>query len=114
SELFDVSVKRDEIPIETVRSDVIEKDGMTIGLLEITSFSEDTADDFGAALKDFEAKGIDGLLIDVRGNPGGYLDAVRDIGKYIIPNEKPIVQIENREGEKIRYQSSLKTPKSYP
>ncbi len=114
SELFDVSVKRDEIPIETVRSDVIEKDGMTIGLLEITSFSEDTADDFGAALKDFETKGIDGLLIDVRGNPGGYLDAVRDIGKYIIPNEKPIVQIENREGEKIRYQSSLKTPKSYP
>ena len=69
SELIDIPVERDEIPIETVRTDVIERNGLTIGLLEITSFSEDTAARFKEGLEQLEAK-IDGLLIDVRGNPG--------------------------------------------
>ncbi|MCM3760657.1 S41 family peptidase [Alkalihalobacillus oceani] len=114
SELIEVPVERDEIPIETVRSEVIERNGKKVGLLEITSFSEDTAVRFKESLSSLEAEGIDGLLIDVRGNPGGYLDAVEEIGDLVIPNEQPIVQIENRAGEKVRYVSSLKEPKPYP
>lgn len=114
NELFDVTVTRDEIPIETVRTDLIERDDKTFGLIEITSFSEETAKEFEKALNELEKQGIDGLLIDVRGNPGGYLDAVRDIGNLLIPKGKPIVQIENRHGEKVRYQSSLAEPKPYP
>ncbi|MDT8858751.1 S41 family peptidase [Alkalihalobacillus sp. MEB130] len=114
TERFEVPVERGLIPIETVRSDVIERDGMTLGLLEITSFSEDTADRFAEKLAALEDQGIDGLLIDVRGNPGGYLNAVEDIGKLIIPGGTPIVQIENREGEKIRYVSNLDERKPYP
>ena len=114
SELFDIPVERGLIPIETVRSDVIEQDGKTLGLLEITSFSEDTAARFKEKLTELEAQGIDGLLIDVRGNPGGYLNAVEDIGKLIIPGGTPIVQIENRDGEKVRYVSNLDEKKPYP
>jgi carboxyl-terminal processing protease len=114
NDLFEVPVERGLIPIETVRSDVIERDGKTLGLLEITSFSEDTADRFKEKLEALEDQGIDGLLIDVRGNPGGYLNAVEDIGKLIIPGGTPIVQIENREGEKIRYMSNLDERKPYP
>ncbi|WP_227937289.1 S41 family peptidase [Alkalihalobacillus deserti] len=114
SELFDIPVERGLIPIETVRSDVIEKDGQTLGLLEITSFSEDTAERFKEQLEQLEAQGIDGLLIDVRGNPGGYLNAVEDIGKLIIPGGAPIVQIESRDGEKVRYVSNLEEKKPYP
>ncbi|ARK32063.1 Carboxy-terminal processing protease CtpB precursor [Halalkalibacter krulwichiae] len=114
NELFEIPVERGLIPIETVRKDVIERDGQTYGLLEITSFSEDTADRFQEKLMELEEQGIDGLLIDVRGNPGGYLNAVEDIGKLIIPGGTPIVQIENREGEKIRYMSNLNETKPYP
>ncbi len=114
NELVDIPVERDEIPIETVRSEVIERAGMKVGLLEITSFSEDTAARFEEKLSELESQNIDGLLIDVRGNPGGYLNAVEDIGKLIIPNGQPIVQIENRAGEKVRYVSSLDEPKPYP
>ena len=114
NELLQIPVERDEIPIETVRSSVIERDGMKVGLLEITSFSEDTAARFQEGLEELEAQNIDGLLIDVRGNPGGYLNAVEDIGKLIIPGGQPIVQIENRAGEKVRYMSSLEEPKPYP
>jgi carboxyl-terminal processing protease len=114
SDLFNVPVERGLIPIETVRKDLIERDGMKIGLLEITSFSEDTAARFQEQLEELESEGIDGLMIDVRGNPGGYLNAVEDIGKLIIPGGQPIVQIENREGEKVRYMSNLDERKPYP
>ncbi len=109
-----IDVKRDEIPIETVYSDMIEKAGKKIGVLEVTSFSENTADDFKKQLKQMEDKGIDGLVIDVRGNPGGYLESVEAMSRLIIPDDKPFVQIENRDGKKDRFFSTLKSKKDYP
>ncbi|MFE8696533.1 S41 family peptidase [Cytobacillus sp. FJAT-53684] len=109
-----VDVKRDEIPQITVNSDLKRQDGKAIGYLEITSFSEDTADEFEENLKALEKKGIEGLVIDVRGNPGGYLDAVQDILKGLVTNEKPFVQIEKRDGKKKRLFSSLTETKKYP
>lgn len=114
TQMITLEIERDEIPIETVRPNTIEHKGQTIGVLEITSFSKDTAEHFEKELKAFEEQGIDGLVIDVRGNPGGYLDVVEEIGKLIIPEQLPIVQIENREGERVRYLSSLQERKDYP
>lgn len=114
SDLLKIDVKRDVIPLKTVYPDTIEQNGKTFGYIEITSFSEGTAEDFGKALADFEEKGIDGLVIDVRGNPGGYLGAVTAIGSLIIPNKEIIVQTETRSGETKRYPSSLKGKKDYP
>ncbi|WP_066175653.1 S41 family peptidase [Bacillus marinisedimentorum] len=109
-----IDVKRDEIPIETVYSDMIERDGKKIGILEVTSFSENTAADFKKELKKMEDEGIAGLVIDVRGNPGGYLESVEEMSRLIIPEDKPFVQIENRDGEKDRFFSTLKSKKEYP
>lgn len=114
SQTVDITVVRDDIPIETVRQKMFTHDGKNIGLIEITSFSEDTAKEFSKALSELESKSIDGLIIDVRGNPGGYLNSVEDIGKMIIPKDKPIVQTEDREGKKTRYLSNLKEVKPYP
>lgn len=69
-DLLFFEVKRDEIPIETVFSSEINKNGKRLGVLHITSFSERTADDFKQKLKMLEKKKINGLVIDVRGNPG--------------------------------------------
>ncbi|MGO4888833.1 S41 family peptidase [Anaerobacillus sp. MEB173] len=114
SQPTDVKVVRDDIPIETVRVDTIEREGKTFGKIEITSFSEDTAEHFEEQLKKLEKQGIDGLIIDVRGNPGGYLNSVEDIGRLIIPGGEPIVQIENRAGERVRQLSTLEKTKDYP
>lgn len=114
SEFIKIPVVRDEIPIETVRHEMIEEGDQSIGLIEIISFSIDTAERFEAALNELEADGMDGLIIDVRGNPGGYLDQVEEIGKLIIPNQQPIVQTESRSGERMRFLSSLNEPKPYP
>lgn len=114
SELLDIPVVRDAIPIETVHYEMIEKDSLNIGLIQISSFSADTADRFKEALESLESDGMEGLVIDVRGNPGGYLDQVEDIGKLIIPDKQPIVQIQDRNGEKMRVISTLEERKAYP
>lgn len=107
-------VKRDEIPLETVHSDIKQYDGKRIGYLEVTSFSENTAVDFKKELKVLENDKIKGLIIDVRGNPGGLLSSVEEILKEFVPKDKPFVQIQQRNGEKRRYFSTLTEKKPYP
>lgn len=114
SDPLKIDVTRDEIPIETVYPDTFEKDGKTIGYLEVVSFSEDTAKDFVKELSKMEEEGIDALIIDVRGNPGGYLESVRNMLSELVTGDKPYVQIEDREGNRERYVSPLKEKKDYP
>jgi carboxyl-terminal processing protease len=109
-----ISVTRDEIPLETVHASIKKQDGKNIGYIELTSFSEDTAADFKKELSALENDDIKGLIIDVRGNPGGLLDSVGEILKEFVPKDKPYVQIEKRNGEKERYFSSISKKKEYP
>lgn len=109
-----VHVKRDEIPQITVYSDVKEEYGKRIGYLEITSFSKETASEFKKQLKELEKKDIEGLVIDVRGNPGGLLESVEDILKEFVSKEKPYLQIEKRNGEREPFYTSLNKDKPYP
>jgi len=112
-EPFKVDVTRDTIPIETVYSETIEQDGKKVGYIQITSFSQDTGKDFQEQLAALEEQNIDGLVVDVRGNPGGLLDQVQIIAAELVTKEKPYVQIEQRNGEKQRFFSSLTEKKPY-
>ncbi|MEW9052384.1 MAG: S41 family peptidase [Neobacillus sp.] len=113
-EPLSISVTRDEIPLETIHASVKKQDGERIGYIEITSFSENTAADFKKELSSLEEQDIEGLIIDVRGNPGGLLVSVEDILKEFVPKDKPYVQIEMRDGEKRRYFSNITKKKEYP
>lgn len=114
SEPFEVVLERDTIPVETVYRDTESSDGNTIGILEITNFSENTADEFKEHLTELEADGIDGLIIDVRGNPGGLLNVVEDILALFVPADVPYLQIEDANGEIEAFHSTLDETKEYP
>lgn len=114
TEAMHVDVVRDEIPIETVYSSVKDYNGKKVGYIEITSFAQDTDEDFKDQLAKLEKQQIEGLVIDVRGNPGGLLQTVEGVLKELITKEKPYIQIENRNGEKERYFSNLTEAKDYP
>ncbi|CAM5797085.1 S41 family peptidase [Brevibacillus borstelensis] len=107
---------RDDIPIETVTSQIMEKNGVKVGVISLTQFSSDTSKHFTDQLTDLEKKGIGGLIIDVRGNPGGYLLAVKEIGETLIPNKGKIVEIEYGSANKQReeYFSKTDAAKPYP
>ncbi|WP_018660760.1 S41 family peptidase [Heyndrickxia acidiproducens] len=109
-----VTVKRDEIPMDTVYTVLKHENGKPIGYINITQFSKNTAGDFARSLKKLEKKGIEGLVIDVRGNPGGLLSSVEDILKQFVTRDKPYFQIEERSGHKVQYVSNLKKKKAYP
>lgn len=113
SEPITITVTRDEIPIETVHSETIPTKEGLIGKIEITNFGEKTAAEFEDALKKLEKQNIEGLIIDLRGNPGGYLQSVIDIGNLVIPNKGTIVQIEDKDGNRKAYNSTMDEAK-YP
>jgi len=113
-EPLEVSIVRDSIPVETVYVDTKEQNGKKIGVIELTSFSESTAEEMKDELEKMEKEGIDGLVIDVRGNPGGLLPAAEGILEQFIPKDKPMLQIEDENGKKTRYFSKLAEPKDYP
>jgi carboxyl-terminal processing protease len=114
TEMLTIKVVRDEIPIETVYSSIKQYKDNKVGYIELTSFAEKTAEDFEVALKELEKEKVDGLVIDVRGNPGGLLDSVETILKNFITKDKPYVQIEQRDGKKQRFFSDLGKKKDYP
>ncbi|MFX3624785.1 MAG: S41 family peptidase [Ectobacillus sp.] len=107
-------ITRDKIPLLTVSGSVKQENGKDIGYLQITSFSENTAKEFKDELTKLEKKKIDGLVIDVRGNPGGYLTSVEDILKVLVTDKKPMLQVEDRAGKRQKYYTSLKERKPYP
>lgn len=114
SDPITVELVRDDIPLETVYSEITEVEGKKEGIIEITSFSEDTAKRFKEELTELEAQEIEGLVIDVRGNPGGLLTSIQDILKNFVTKDQPYMQIENGDGEKERYLSNLEKAKEYP
>ncbi|WP_113930786.1 S41 family peptidase [Bacillus sp. P14.5] len=109
-----VSVKRDEIPLETVHSDIKNENGKHYGVIEVSSFSENTSKDFKKQLSELEEKGLAGLVIDVRGNPGGLLSSVNEMLEVLVTEEKPYVQVQERNGETLKYFSENKEKKAYP
>ncbi|MDF2556502.1 MAG: Carboxyl-terminal protease [Bacillales bacterium] len=90
-----VSIVRGTIPIHSVKSHM-EKDN--IGYIEISSFSGNTADEFKEHLEDLEKQGMKGLILDLRGNPGGLMDVSHKVADYFVPAGK-IIMLEEKKGE---------------
>lgn len=111
---IDITVKRDEIPINTVLSNVKKKDNQNIGYIQITQFSEKTASDFDKALNKLEKQKIKGLVIDVRDNPGGLLSSVGAIVGDFVPKSTPYIQIQDRNNKKEKFYTKLESKKAYP
>ncbi len=107
TEILRLKMVRAEIPLETIIATTIKTEKGVVGRITITQFAEKTADDFHKALVDLEKKGMIGLIIDVRDNPGGYLQSVLDIGNLLIPNKNIILQVEDGKGNKEVYRSKL-------
>lgn len=101
-EPISLSIKRDTIPIETVYSEMLE-DG--IAKVQVTSFSEHTVEELNTALEDMNKKDMEGLILDLRGNPGGLLDQAIAMANLFIPNGEVILQVEDRNGKKKVYKS---------
>ncbi|AZU63021.1 S41 family peptidase [Neobacillus mesonae] len=91
-----VPIIRDEIPIETVYGEMVDKE---IAKVQITSFSSNTSKELVTTLNDLQKKGMKGLVLDLRQNPGGLLDQAVSISSMFVPKGKVIVKEEDRDGK---------------
>jgi len=94
---------REAIEINPVKYEI--KDG-SIGFLRITEFNQNTGKKVAEAVAAFEDRGVKGVIIDLRGNPGGLLDEVVDVCKLLIP-KGPIVKIQEKDKITKTYDSEL-------
>ena len=76
-----------------------------IYLITLYTFTADSANLFRNALKQFVASGDHKLIIDLRGNPGGYLDAAVDMASWFLPSSDIVVQEKYADGHEDIYQS---------
>lgn len=101
---FDVTVKREEIVVASVKSEV--KDD-NIGYVQITSFDKNTYKEFKQAVNSLQKKNVKSLIIDLRDNPGGLLDVCVDIADYLL-GEGTIVYTKDNNGDTQYYKSDEK------
>lgn len=108
--VFEVEVTRAIIQIPSLDYELREGN---IGYIQLFSFNSDSAEKFKAALDDLKAKGAKGLILDLRGNPGGYLHVVTAIAENFVPKGKPIYHTVSRNGEKETVTASG-NPEAFP
>jgi carboxyl-terminal processing protease len=84
-----------------------------VACLHITNFDEGTVDVFESALETLENEGLEGLIIDLRNNPGGLFDEAIAIGEIIVP-EGEITRVVDRDGNVLSQFFSRAEPKDYP
>ena len=84
----EIKIVRDTINIPTLDTET-RKDGIFV--VKLYSFDANSADLFRGAMKQFADSGDSKLLLDLRGNPGGYLDAAVDIASWFLPGDKTVV-----------------------
>ncbi len=97
SKLLEYTIVRDKIPIYSVDAHFMIDD--KTGYVSVSRFSETTFDELYNALKDLNTKGMKQLLLDLRGNPGGYLNQAVQIADLFIDGKKKIVYTSGRRSE---------------
>ena len=81
---------------------VAEKLENNIGYLEVSSFDENTAENFKAKYEELKSQGITSLIIDLRNNGGGLVEEALKIADYIVPKDKELlVTIDKDKKEKV-------------
>lgn len=96
-----VSIVRDDIVQESVSGKMIDSD---TGYIQITSFIENTAEDFDKVLSDIESKGAEKLVLDLRDNGGGLVDSCIDVADEFL-DKGVVTYTEDKMGDKTYYRS---------
>lgn len=114
SEEKEVKLKRQKLEVPTVTTKVYEKNNKKIGYIDISIFSSVTDKQFKEKLKELEKKDIDGLIIDVRDNNGGYLNVVTNITSSLLKKGDIIYKLEKSNKKVETKKDTTKEKRTYP
>ncbi|MBU1673218.1 S41 family peptidase [Patescibacteria group bacterium] len=104
-EIREIEIIRDTILVDSVRWEILKTDQGDIGYIEIIHFSVDTEGLFNQAVNEILLENPEGLIVDLRNNPGGYLDSSINIASKWI-EDKPVLYEEFSDGSRAEYNSN--------
>lgn len=94
---FSLDMNRGKVPLPSVESSyIVDK---TVGYLKINRFSQTTYEEFDHAMNKLLALGMEGLILDLRDNPGGYLHTAKQISNDFLKKNQTIVITQSNLGE---------------
>ncbi len=99
NDYLEIPVTRAKVESPTVNFEMLDD---TTAYIQIVEFDEITVDQFAEALAMAKGSGMEGLIIDLRANPGGSLNSVVEISRMILP-EGMIVYTEDKYGKRVEY-----------
>ena len=108
-DMIELSVVRDTIVVPPLDTEI--KDGVFV--INFYTFSENSENEFAKAIKEFSRSNTDKMIIDLRGNPGGYLDSAIDIASWFVEQGDPVVieEFGNNKKETIYRSKGYEIPK---
>ena len=108
----DITINLSKVEIPYVTGDILELNDKKIGYISISLFAGTTYKQFENKLKELEKEKIDGLIIDVRSNSGGYLTSVTDICNLFLKKGDIIYQLEDTSGI-VKKKDTTKEKRTY-
>lgn len=112
-ENLDITIVKDMVELPVVSGKVINHNDKKIGYISLSIFSSVASEQFNKELVKLEKEGISGLVIDVRGNSGGYLTTVTDIASYFLKKGDIIYKLEVNDKVTVR-KDKTKESRDYP
>lgn len=107
---MDITVTKGKVEMNYVSGEMLDGD---TGYLAITQFTGVTSEQFAETYQSLKEQGMKRLIVDLRDNPGGLLDAVCDTLRQILP-EGMIVYMEDKQGSREEYTCDGETPIDIP
>ena len=99
----EIKVTTGKVELPSIQSKIIEKEGKRIGYLAISIFATNTDEQLKDELKKLEKENLEDLIIDLRYNSGGELDAVLNVASEFLDKKDPIIQIKTKKKTDIKY-----------
>lgn len=97
SQDLDITITRDVVKIVSVKGEII--DG-NVGYIQISSFDEDVAKNFKEKIVELKSQGMKGMILDLRGNPGGFLGEAVTVASQFIPKDQVVTYTIDKYGNK--------------
>lgn len=108
---YTYKMNRAEIKINPIEYYLIEESN--VGYVKISTFNVSTSDEFAKAMKYFGEAGVKNVILDLRNNLGGYLNAAVNVASYFIPDGELVVTEEYKKAEKSKEHFAKKTDKKF-
>jgi carboxyl-terminal processing protease len=108
------TIKRGSVPQPSIRNYFMIRPG--VGYVGLTGgFTHTTSDELAQALEELSGQGMQQLILDLRGNPGGLLDQAIKVASHFVPRNRAVVSVRSRDEESNReYKNIYYDPVEYP